>query len=154
MENYKREELKNRIKELRNKKRMSQWELAEKASTTQTTISELENGKYEPSLHSALLIANALEVRVEDCFYFEKAKVIKNNQIIYDRSNFKNRIREIRKKKGISQKELAEKAMTTQNTISSLETGKYEASAFLGGLICAALECKWDEVFYFEIKGD
>jgi len=154
MENYKREELKNRIKELRNKKRMSQWELAEKASTTQTTISELENGKYEPSLHSALLIANVLDVRVEDCFYFEKTKAFENNQIIYDRSNFKNRIREIRKKKGISQKELAEKAMTTQNTISSLETGKYEASAFLGGLICAALESTWDEVFYFEKKGD
>ena len=62
----------------------------------------------------------------------------------------KNRIRELRQEKGYSQTELAKLANTTQNTISSLETGQYSPTAYLSGLICIALDCKWEECFYFE----
>lgn len=65
----------------------------------------------------------------------------------------KNRIKEFRKAKGLSQSELAKMAGTTQNTISSLETGQYSPTAYLSGLICYALECKWEECFYYEIDG-
>lgn len=61
----------------------------------------------------------------------------------------KNRIKELRKAKGYSQTELAKLAGTTQNTISSIETGQYSPSAFLSGLICAALGCKWEDCFYY-----
>lgn len=62
----------------------------------------------------------------------------------------KNRIKELRKEKGLSQTELAHLASTTQNTISSLETGQYSPTAYLSGLICIALDCKWEDCFYFE----
>ncbi len=62
----------------------------------------------------------------------------------------KNRIKELRKKKGLSQTELAQKCGTTQNTISSLETGQYAPSAYLSGLIAIALDCKWEDCFYFD----
>ncbi|MCR4618505.1 MAG: helix-turn-helix transcriptional regulator [Lachnospiraceae bacterium] len=62
----------------------------------------------------------------------------------------KNRIKELRKEKKLSQTELAEMVGTTQNTISSLETGQYSPSAYLSGLIAAALEKTWEEVFYYE----
>ena len=62
----------------------------------------------------------------------------------------KNNIRELRKKKGLSQSKLAEMAGTTQNTISSLETGQYSPTAFLSGLIIAALDCKWEDCFYID----
>ena len=64
----------------------------------------------------------------------------------------KNRIRELRKEKGFSQEELAALAFTTQNTISSLETGVSEPTAYTSGLICHALGCTWDECFYYEDK--
>ena len=64
----------------------------------------------------------------------------------------KNRIKELRKKKGLSQTELAKLAGTTQNTISSLETGQYSPTAYLSGLLCIALECKWEDCFYYELE--
>lgn len=62
----------------------------------------------------------------------------------------KNKIKELRKKKGLSQTELAKLAGTTQNTISSLETGQYSPTAYLSGMICIALDCKWEECFYID----
>lgn len=64
----------------------------------------------------------------------------------------KNRIKEMRIKKGLTQTKLAILAKTTQNTISSLETGQYQPTAYLSGLICQALECKWEDCFYYENK--
>lgn len=63
----------------------------------------------------------------------------------------KNNIKRLRQAKGLSQTKLAELANTTQNTISSLETGQYSPTAYLSGLICLALECKWEECFYYEM---
>ncbi len=62
----------------------------------------------------------------------------------------KNNIKRLRLEKGYSQTELAKLAGTTQNTISSLETGQYSPTAYLSGLICIALGCKWEECFYYE----
>ncbi|MBO5239375.1 MAG: helix-turn-helix domain-containing protein [Lachnospiraceae bacterium] len=64
----------------------------------------------------------------------------------------KNRIKEKRLEKGLSQTALAKMAGTTQNTISSLETGQYSPTAYLSGLICIALDCKWEECFYYETE--
>ena len=64
----------------------------------------------------------------------------------------KNRIKEFRQQKGLSQTELAKMSGTTQNTISSLETGQYSPTAYLSGLICKALGCMWEECFYYEIE--
>ncbi len=64
----------------------------------------------------------------------------------------KNNIRKYRQEKGLSQTELAKLAGTTQNTISSIEIGAYSPSAFLSGLIAAALDKSWEEVFYYVKK--
>ncbi len=64
----------------------------------------------------------------------------------------KNRIKELRQAKGFSQTELAKRAGTTQNTISSLETGQYSPTAYLSGLISKALGCTWEECFYYDME--
>ena len=64
----------------------------------------------------------------------------------------KNYIRKYRQELGMSQTELAKKVGTTQNTISSIETGAYAPSAFLSGLISQALGHTWEEVFYYVVK--
>ena len=61
----------------------------------------------------------------------------------------KNRLKEVRKEKNISQQELAEMVGVSRNTISSLETGQYEPTAKLAYILCIALDMKFEELFYF-----
>ena len=61
----------------------------------------------------------------------------------------KNRLKEIRKEKGISQRELADMVGVSRNTISSLETGQYEPTAKLALILSIALDKEFEEIFYF-----
>lgn len=61
----------------------------------------------------------------------------------------KNRLKEVRKEKNISQQELAEMVGVSRNTISSLETGQYEPTAKLAYVLCIALDMKFEDLFYF-----
>ena len=61
----------------------------------------------------------------------------------------KNRIKEVRMEKGLSQAELAEMVGVSRNTISSIETGQYSPSAKLALILSLALEKKFEELFYF-----
>ena len=61
----------------------------------------------------------------------------------------KNKLKEIRKEKNISQQELADMVGVSRNTISSLETGQYEPTAKLALVLAVALDMKFEELFYF-----
>ena len=61
----------------------------------------------------------------------------------------KNKLKETRLEKGLSQQDLADMVGVSRNTISSLETGQYEPSAKLAYVLCIALEKKFEELFYF-----
>ena len=61
----------------------------------------------------------------------------------------KNKLKEARQEKKLSQQELADVVGVSRNTISSLETGQYEPSAKLAYVLCIALEKKFEELFYF-----
>lgn len=60
--------MKNRIKELRLEKGLSQYKLAEMAATSQARIWQWENGYYIPTLLEMELIATALGVTIKDVF--------------------------------------------------------------------------------------
>ena len=62
--------LKNRLKETRSKKNISQQELADMVGVSRNTISSLETGQYEPTAKLALVLAIALDMKFEDLFYF------------------------------------------------------------------------------------
>ena len=62
----------------------------------------------------------------------------------------KNRIEEIRKQRGIRQDELAKLMGVSRQTISSLETGKYNPSIFLAWKIARYFGMSIEEVFIFE----
>ncbi|MFA5173262.1 MAG: helix-turn-helix transcriptional regulator [Candidatus Paceibacterota bacterium] len=62
--------MKNRIKELRVKRGMTQEELAEMAGVRRETIVFLEQGKYNPSLNLAHSVAKILKTKIEDLFLF------------------------------------------------------------------------------------
>lgn len=58
------------LKKLREKKKMSQLELAQKSRLDITTVNELENGSRQPMLKTAWKLANALEVKLAELFDF------------------------------------------------------------------------------------
>jgi len=63
--------LKTKIKELREKRNLTQEALAEKVDVTRQTILFLEKGKYNPSLRLAYRIAGVLNSKIEEVFSFE-----------------------------------------------------------------------------------
>lgn len=61
----------------------------------------------------------------------------------------KNRLKEARQDKGLSQAQLANLVGVSRNTISSIETGQFNPTAKLALILCIALEKKFEELFYF-----
>ncbi len=62
----------------------------------------------------------------------------------------KNNLKKYRQQIGITQTELALKVGTSKNTISAIETSQFCPTAYLAALLCIALDCKFEELFYFE----
>ena len=67
-----------------------------------------------------------------------------NDQLI-----LKNRIKEARTERKLSQAALAELVGVSRNTISSIETGQFSPTAKLALILCIALDRKFEELFYF-----
>lgn len=62
----------------------------------------------------------------------------------------KNRIEAIRKEKGIRQEDFAKALGVSRQTISSLETGRYNPSILLAYKISRYFELKIEDVFIFD----
>ena len=61
-------DVRNNVKRRRKKQGLSQLQLAVRAGVGRSTISNIENNKYIPGVDIALLLARALQCRVEDLF--------------------------------------------------------------------------------------
>ena len=61
----------------------------------------------------------------------------------------RNRLKEARSERGLSQAALAELVGVSRNTISSIETGQFNPTAKLALILCVALDKKFEELFYF-----
>jgi len=66
-----------------------------------------------------------------------------------DKLVLKNKLKEIRSERKLSQQDLADMVGVSRNTISSLETGQYEPTAKLAYVLAIALDMKFEELFYF-----
>lgn len=60
----------NKLKDVRQSKKISQEELALKVGTTRQTIISIEKNLFNPSAKLALLLCLALDVKFEELFYF------------------------------------------------------------------------------------
>ena len=65
-----------------------------------------------------------------------------------DKLILKNRLKEIRTEKGLSQAQLAEMVGVSRNTISSIETGQFSPTAKLALILSIAVEKQFEEIFY------
>lgn len=66
------EEIKTKVKELRNKLGITQDDLAIDVGVSRQTIISLEQGKYVPSLTLAMKIAQKFNVSVEEIFELDE----------------------------------------------------------------------------------
>ena len=62
----------------------------------------------------------------------------------------KNKLKEYRLAAKLTQTQLAQMVGSSKNTISSIETGQFCPTAYLAALLCIALDCKFEDMFYFE----
>ena len=67
-----------------------------------------------------------------------------------DQLILKNRLKEARAERGLSQSELARMVGVSRNTISSIETGQFNPTAKLALVLCIVLDKSFEELFYFE----
>jgi putative transcriptional regulator len=63
--------LKNRLKDYRSARSLTQADLAVMAQVSRKTINTIENEVFIPSTLLALRLAQVLEAKVEDLFYLE-----------------------------------------------------------------------------------
>lgn len=62
--------LKNKLKEARTEKELSQAQLEEMVGVSRNTISFIETGQFNPTAKLALVLCVALNKSFEDIFYF------------------------------------------------------------------------------------
>ena len=67
-----------------------------------------------------------------------------------DELQLKNRLKEARGERQLSQAQLAQLVGVSRNTISSIETGQFNPTAKLALVLCIALDKKFEELFYFD----
>jgi putative transcriptional regulator len=63
--------IRNRIRELRALRNLTQQELADQVGVTRQTVIAMEQDKYSPSLETAFRVARVLGVPLEQCFQYE-----------------------------------------------------------------------------------
>ena len=64
--------MKNKIKEYRKTRKLTQDDLAKAVDVTRQTIISLENGKYIASLQLAFKLSKYFDAQIEDLFIFEE----------------------------------------------------------------------------------
>jgi putative transcriptional regulator len=64
--------MKNRVRELRSLRNMTQEDLAEIIGVSRQTINAIEKEKFDPSLPTAFKMAGLFQLPIEEIFHFEK----------------------------------------------------------------------------------
>ena len=66
-----------------------------------------------------------------------------------EKLKLQNNLKTVRTNRGYSQEKLAELVGTTRQTIIAIEKQIFNPTAKLALLLCIALDCKFEELFYF-----
>ena len=64
--------MKNKLRELRRAKGISQGDLAHRLKVSRQTINSIENGKFDPSLTLSIGLTRFFKVSLEDIFLLEE----------------------------------------------------------------------------------
>ncbi|AIQ24550.1 MULTISPECIES: helix-turn-helix transcriptional regulator [unclassified Paenibacillus] len=64
--------MKNKIRDIRKKMKLSQEDLAIRCGVTRQTINAIENDKYDPTLTLAFKLSNQLKITVDQLFTYKE----------------------------------------------------------------------------------
>jgi len=64
--------MKNRVKELRKSKNLTQQDLATLIGISRQAINAIEKDKFDPSLPTAFKMSKLFKISIEELFHFEK----------------------------------------------------------------------------------
>jgi|TARA_B110000438_G_C15799720_1_gene644540 putative transcriptional regulator len=64
--------LENILREVRQKKKMTQEELGDKVGVSRQTIISIETYRYKPTLELAMKLSMKLNFKIDKLFYFKK----------------------------------------------------------------------------------
>lgn len=110
-----------RLKELRKKKKLTQSELGEKVGVKQNTFTNWENGKREPSLENIIKLAKILDTTTDDLLGAINVDTKGGGM-----ATFTERLKALRQKNNLTQKELADILGVSQGAYQKWEKGKRE----------------------------
>ena len=77
-------------------------------------------------------------------YFVSNGRIVMDNNLV-----LKNRLKEWRSTRGMSQEELARAVGATRQTIISIEKSLFNPSAKLALLLCVALDVEFEKLFYF-----
>jgi putative transcriptional regulator len=63
--------MKNKLKELRQQRKVSQGDLAKALSVSRQTVNSIENGKFDPSLTLAIKLTRFFEISLDEIFIYK-----------------------------------------------------------------------------------
>ena len=66
--------MENKVEQMRKERGLNQEEFAKAIRVSRQTVSSIENGKYNPSLELAFIIADFFEKHIEEVFIYERSK--------------------------------------------------------------------------------
>lgn len=66
--------MKNKVRDLRESKKLTQKELGEIVGVSRQAINAIETGKYDPSVWLAYDLAQFFQLTIEEVFQFEEGK--------------------------------------------------------------------------------
>ena len=75
--------LKNRLKDIRTERKLSQSDLAQMVGVSRNTISSIETLQFCPTAKLALILCVALDKKFEDIFYFAPIILVRNRFLAF-----------------------------------------------------------------------
>ena len=63
--------MENKLKELREQRKVSQGDLANALSVSRQTVNSIENGKFDPSLTLAIKLTRFFEISLDEIFIYK-----------------------------------------------------------------------------------
>ncbi|WP_427340556.1 helix-turn-helix domain-containing protein [Caloranaerobacter sp. DY30410] len=122
----------NRIIKILEKKGWSKYRLAKKAGIAHSTLHDILTGKNaNPNTRTLEKLAEALGVSINEFFdEMSESKLATQKNKIHSENNTEigKRIKKLRKEKGLTQKELAEKSNLSRSYLADLERDRYNPS--------------------------